>query len=213
MEKMEEKAKQKEKEELEKLRGLENQTINIVYLNNTIENFELPIFFEEFRTQIKQMFQIENENEEIMVVYSTLKEEEKKKNKEKIQKEKIFEVKRIEEYVELLKKIKSEEVIDDTIYIETDRVPDEISRETPQTFEEEIQCLIETHLKAATERIKKGLSGKSSLNPSSNKTNYICSKCGVYIIGNVFRVVNETEQKTICSKCSFQNGNPMFIIN
>jgi hypothetical protein len=77
-------------------------------------------------------------------------------NEEKQKKEKIIEIKRNEDYISLLKQIKSGEIEDDIIFIETERVPEEISRETPETFEEEIECMIRTQLKAAAERIKNG---------------------------------------------------------
>ena len=206
--KKEKEEKEKEEKEEKELNELKGQKITIVYLNNTIDDFELPVYFEDFRTQVKRLFQINNKTEEILVVYSTMIKNEKKKDIEK-----IFEIKRIDEYKELLKKIKSNEVKDDKIYIETDRVPDGISRETPQTFEEEVKCLIETHLKAATERIKKGLSGRDALYPSSKKSKIkICSKCGRCIIGNIYRIVNDTEQKIYCTKCSSENNLPMFII-
>ena len=70
----------------------------------------------------------------------------------------------------LLDNIKQDDAIkDNIIYIETERVPEEISREFAQTFEQEIECLIKAQLKAAGERIKKGLSGKMELYPSSKR--------------------------------------------
>ena len=203
----EENEAKKEKIEFEKLKELEDQRINIKYLNNKIDDFLLPTSLEEFRTEIKKIFQIEKNNEDIFIVYSIMEKIDKK------DKEKIIEINKVKEYIDLLEKIKSDQIVDDIIYIETDRVPEEISREIPETFEEEIQCLIETHLKAATERIKRGLSGKDEINLSSNKNTKQCSKCAKRIYGSIYRVVNDNEQKIYCSKCSLSNNGPMFIIN
>ena len=73
--------------------------------------------------------------------------------------------------------------------------------------------MIRTQLKAAGERIKKGLSGKSELIPSSNFTNKMCCKCQKHIIGNVYRSVTDLEQKIYCEKCSYSLNIPMFVIH
>ena len=92
-------------------------------------------------------------------------------------------------------------------------LPKIVYKEEKKEPKEEVKCLIETHLKAATERIKKGLSGRDALYPSSKKSKIkICSKCGRCIIGNIYRIVNDTEQKIYCTKCSSENNLPMFII-
>ena len=187
---------------------LENVKITLSYLNNKVKDFKLPPSLNEFRKNIKSIFQIPNKLDEIFITY--IIEESNEKNKKK---EKIIEIKRNEEYISLLKKINSDEIKDDIIFIETERVPDEISRETPQTFEEEIDCLIRTHLRAAGERIKKGLSAKRQLYPSSYTRNKICSKCRQPIIGKIYRGVTELEQKSYCEKCSYNLNIPMFIIH
>ena len=187
---------------------LENVKITLSYLNNKVKDFKLPPSLNEFRKNIKSIFQIPNKLDEIFITY--IIEESNEKNKKK---EKIIEIKRNEEYISLLKKINSDEIKDDIIFIETERVPDEISRETPQTFEEEIDCLIRTHLRAAGERIKKGLSAKRQLYPSSYTRNKICSKCRQPIIGKIFRGVTELEQKSYCEKYSYNLNIPMFIIH
>lgn len=187
---------------------LENVKITLSYLNNKVKDFKLPPSLNEFRKNIKSIFQIPNKLDEIFITY--IIEESNEKNKKK---EKIIEIKRNEEYISLLKKINSDEIKDDIVLIETERVPDEISRETPQTFEEEIDCLIRTHLRAAGERIKKGLSAKRQLYPSSYTRNKICSKCRQPIIGKIFRGVTELEQKSYCEKCSYNLNIPMFIIH
>jgi len=190
------------------LKNLENTQITVSFLNNKIEELELPLSLHEFRKKIKSIFQIEDKLDEIFIIYSIIDI-----NEEKQKKERIIEIKRNEDYISLLKKIKSNEVKDDIIFIETERVPDEISRETPENFEEEIECMIRTQLKAAGERIKKGLSGKSELIPSSNFTNKMCCKCQKHIIGNVYRSVTDLEQKIYCEKCSYLPNCPMFVIH
>ena len=175
------------------LKNLENTKITVSYLNNKIEDLELPLSLHEFRIKIKSIFQIPNKLDEIFIIYT------------------IPEMN--EDYISLLKQIKSGEIEDDIIFIETERVPEEISRETPETFEEEIECMIRTQLKAAAERIKKGLSGKRELIPSSNISNKMCCKCKNNIVGNVYRSVTDLEQKVYCEKCSYIPNTPMFVIH
>ena len=186
----------------------ENLKITVSYLNNNIKDLELPSSLYEFRKKIKSIFQIPNKIDEIFITY-TIDE----LNEEKKKKERIIEIKRNDEYISLLKKINSDEIKDDIIFIETERVPDEISREISETFEDEIEYLIKTHLKAAGERIKKGLSAKRELYPSSNLQNKSCFKCKQQIVGIIYRGVNDLEQRPFCEKCSYQLNMPMFIIH
>ena len=79
MEDIKKEEKEKEEKEEKELNELKGQKITIVYLNNTIDDFELPVYFEDFRTQVKRLFQIKNKTEEILVVYSTMIKNEKKK--------------------------------------------------------------------------------------------------------------------------------------
>ena len=119
---------QKQEEELEELKNL---TANIYYLNNTINDFDLPLSLNDFRTQIKNLFHIESRsNDEIFVLYTYLEED------NDIKEEKILEVKTDEDYILLLKRVKDVEIKDNTILIEIDKVPSEIGRKNPETFEE-----------------------------------------------------------------------------
>ena len=122
---------------------------NVSYLNNTIKDLSLPNNLYTFREKIKAIFQIQNKPDEIFINYTI---QELNEDKKKV--DRIIEVNIEDEYKSLLKKINSQKIKDDIIYIETERVPIEISREIPQTFDEEIECLIKTHLMAAKERIK-----------------------------------------------------------
>ena len=184
--------------------------ITLSYLNNKIEDFQLPSTLNKFRTKIKEIFQIKKNIDEIFITYITEEQEEGKEDEQEF----VHEVKREEEYVDLLGLIKQEDVVKDSIiYIETDRVPNEVCREFSKNFDEEIELLIKTQLKAAGERIKKGLSGKMELYPSSKIQEKKCFKCNKNIIGDIFKCVEDVDQTIYCKKCSLNKTSPMFIIH
>ena len=184
--------------------------ITLSYLNNKIEDFQLPSTLNEFRTKIKEIFQIKKNIDEIFITYITEEQEEGKEDEQEF----VHEVKREEEYVNLLGLIKQEDVVKDSIiYIETDRVPNEVCREFSKNFDEEIELLIKTQLKAAGERIKKGLSGKTELYPSTKIQEKKCFKCNKNIIGDIFKCVEDVDQTIYCKKCSLNKTSPMFIIH
>ena len=184
--------------------------ITLSYLNNKIEDFQLPSTLNEFRTKIKEIFQIKKNIDEIFITYITEEQEEGKEDEQEF----VHEVKREEEYVDLLGLIKQEDVVKDSIiYIETDRVPNEVCREFSKNFDEEIELLIKTQLKAAGERIKKGLSGKTELYPSTKIQEKKCFKCNKNIIGDIFKCVEDVDQSIYCKKCSLNKTSPMFIIH
>ena len=188
-----------------------NLKTTVSYLNIKLEDFDIPSTLYEFRTQIKQIFQIQKNIDEIFITYLTTEEEEEGKDEPS---DTLHEIKREEEYKTLLDNIKQDDAIkDNIIYIETERVPEEISREFAQTFEQEIECLIKTQLKAAGERIKKGLSGKMELYPSSKRQEKTCNQCKQHIIGDIYRIVEDYKQCTYCKKCSININQPMFIIH
>ena len=184
--------------------------ITLSYLNNKIEDFQLPSTLNEFRTKIKEIFQIKKNIDEIFITYITEEQEEGKEDEQEF----VHEVKREEEYVNLLGLIKQEDAVKDSIiYIETDRVPNEVCREFSKNFDEEIELLIKTQLKAAGERIKKGLSGKTELYPSTKIQEKKCFKCNKNIIGDIFKCVEDVDQTIYCKKCSLNKTSPMFIIH
>ena len=184
--------------------------ITLSYLNNKIEDFQLPSTLNEFRTKIKEIFKIKKNIDESFITYITEEQEEGKEDEQEF----VHEVKREEEYVTLLGLIKQEDVVKDSIiYIETDRVPNEVCREFSKNFDEEIELLIKTQLKAAGERIKKGLSGKMELYPSSKIQEKKCFKCNKNIIGDIFKCVEDVDQTIYCKKCSLNKTSPMFIIH
>ncbi len=152
-------------------------------------------------------FSQEKENEE-----KNKKDENEKKNKNN-QKEEYVEVKTDEDYKLMLERINSNEIKDNSILIETDRLCGEISRMNPETFEEEIQCVIESELDAAFERIKKYLSGNKKCTPTSqNPKKKECARCGKIINGKIFRSVIDINEQIYCEKCSYLNKEPVFII-
>ena len=188
-----------------------NLKTTVSYLNIKLEDFDIPSTLYEFRTQIKQIFQIKKNIDEIFITYLTTEEEEEGKDEPS---DTLHEIKREEEYKTLLDYIKQDDAIkDNIIYIETERVPEEISREFAQTFEQEIEFLIKAQLKAAGERIKKGLSGKMELYPSSKRQEKTCRQCKQPIIGDIFRIVDDVNQNTYCKKCSINFSQPMFVIH
>ena len=188
-----------------------NLKTTVSYLNIKLEDFDIPSTLYEFRTQIKQIFQIKKNIDEIFITYLTTEEEEEGKEEPS---DTLHEIKREEEYKTLLDNIKQDDTIkDNIIYIETERVPEEISREFAQTFEQEIECLIKAQLKAAGERIKKGLSGKMELYPSSKRQEKTCRQCKQLIVGDIFRIVDDVNQNTYCKKCSINFSQPMFVIH
>ena len=193
---------EKKQENLEEVYG--GQKANIYFLNNTIQDFELPVNLDEFREKIKDIFLIKNrKNDEIFVIYS----------KEENESETTIEVKTFEDYIQLLKTIKESEIKDNTILIEVDKVPSETNRTIPESFEEEIQCVVERELKGAAERIKKYLSGNKKCYPCAKLQKKVCSKCCRNIIGDIYKSVTDIEEKYYCERCSYTQKEPCFIIH
>ena len=195
-------------EQQNKIENLEEEygdlKADIYFLNNTIKEVELPISLNEFREKIKDLFLIKNrKNDEIFVIYS----------KEENGSETSIEVKTDEDYIELLKTIKESEIKDNTILIEIDKVPSETNRTIPESYEEEIKCVVERELKGAAERIKKYLSGNKKCYPCAMSHKKMCSKCGRNIYGDLYKSVTDIEEKYYCERCSFNQKEPCFIIH
>ena len=184
----------------------ENIKCDLFYLKNKINDFELPTSLNEFRKKVQSIIGLEfNKLEDIIIIY-------KFKIKEN-NKEKIIEVKTDNEYNNMIKRFKEDQIKDHSIIIETDKVPTETSRQNPETFEEEIEYLIESELKAAGERIKNALSGNKKCHPSTqNQDIKTCFRCSKIIIGNIFKSVTDIEEKMFCEKCSYEQKDPVFII-
>ena len=195
-------------EQQNKIENLEEEygdlKADIYFLNSTIKEVELPISLNEFREKIKDLFLIKNrKNDEIFVIYS----------KEENGSETSIEVKTDEDYIELLKTIKESEIKDNTILIEIDKVPSETNRTIPESYEEEIKCVVERELKGAAERIKKYLSGNKKCYPCAMSHKKMCSKCGRNIYGDLYKSVTDIEEKYYCERCSFNQKEPCFIIH
>lgn len=195
-------------EQQNKIENLEEEygdlKADIYFLNSTIKDVELPISLNEFREKIKDLFLIKNrKNDEIFVIYS----------KEENGSETSIEVKTDEDYIELLKTIKESEIKDNTILIEIDKVPSETNRTIPESYEQEIQCVVERELKGAAERIKKYLSGNKKCYPCAMSHKKMCSKCGRSIYGDLYKSVTDIEEKYYCERCSFNQKEPCFIIH
>ena len=195
-------------EQQNKIENLEEEygdlKADVYFLNSTIKEVELPISLNEFREKIKDLFLIKNrKNDEIFVIYS----------KEENGSETSIEVKTDEDYIELLKTIKESEIKDNTILIEIDKVPSETNRTIPESYEEEIQCVVERELKGAAERIKKYLSGNKKCYPCAMSHKKMCSKCGRSIYGDLYKSVTDIEEKYYCERCSFNQKEPCFIIH
>ena len=181
--------------------------INVFYMNNKIPDFKLPSSLNQFRNIIKHSFLRENKNiEEISVIYFFIYKEKDKP------KEKIIDVKTDTDYITMLNRIKSNEIKDGSIYIETDKIPNETSRINSKNFEEEIQYLIECQLKNAGEKIKKYFATKQNCS-TKNEENIVCSNCYKVIMGSIYRSVIDINEKYFCEKCSFIKKDPVFIIH
>ena len=193
--------------EINENKELKNIKCNLHYQQNSIKNFDLPSSLYVFRTKVKQLFQIEDRGyDDIIIKYSYCENNNKKK-------EQLREVKNIEDYQDMIEKLDSGDVKDQLLLIETKHVPSEISGKIPETFEDEIHCVIENELLAASERIKKYLSANQNLYPSSKiQKNKACYKCGEEIIGNIYKCVTSNDQN-FCKKCMFNQKEPTFIIH
>ena len=193
--------------EINENKELKNTKCNLHYQQNSIKNFDLPSSLYDFRTKVKQLFQIEDRNsDDIIIKYSYCENNNKKK-------EQLREVKSIEDYQDLIEKLDSGDVKDQLLLIETQHVPSEISGKIPETFEDEIHCVIENELLAASERIKKFLSANQNLFPSSKiQKNKACYKCGEEIVGNIYKCVTSNDLN-FCKKCMLNQKEPTFIIH
>ena len=68
------------------LKNLENTKITVSYLNNKIEDLELPLSLHEFRIKIKSIFQIQNKLDEIFIIYTIPEMNEEKQKRKKFSK-------------------------------------------------------------------------------------------------------------------------------
>jgi hypothetical protein len=182
---------------------------NLYYFNSTVNDYELPESFLIFKEDIKEMFNIDsNINDELSLFYTILD-----KDKENKEKKKITKVKTQDEYKEMRDGI--QKIEDKTIFIEIEKDSFNINRKTPETFEEEIQCVVEREIKNAAERIKKFLSSNSKRYPYSKKQDKQCCNCSGLIYGDMYKKAKEISEQYYCEKCAFElnDDEPLFVIH
>ena len=187
-----------------------NKKANLFYFNNTIKDYDLPENLSYFKVDIKELFQIDPRlNEEINLTYIFLEKEKNKNTKEK-----IIEIKSDDDYKKMKERLTSE-IKDQTILIEIENNSNNIhDRKAPETFEEEIQNVVERELKNAGERIRKYLSSNDKkCYPSTKIQDKICSECKNIISGDIYKSAKNVEEKYYCENCSFNINDPMFIIH
>ena len=186
-----------------------NYKANLYYFNSTVNDYELPESFLIFKEDIKEMLNIDsNINDELSLFYTILD-----KDKENKEKKKITKVKTQDEYKEMRDGI--QKIEDKTIFIEIEKDSFNINRKAPETFEEEIQCVVEREIKNAAERIKKFLSSNSKRYPYSKKQDKQCCNCSGLIYGDMYKKAKEISEQYYCEKCAFElnDDEPLFVIH
>ena len=182
-----------------------NHRANLFYSNTNINDYELPETLKEFKSDIKTLFQIDSRlNNEIHIIYISLEKKQFKKN---------IEVKTEDEYKEMRDKIENQ-IKDQTILIEIGNNLSDVGRKKPETFEEEIEYVVERELKNAAEKITKSLtSNYQKFYPNSKIQDKSCGDCGALIIGDAYKSAINGEEKYFCENCSLKINEPMFIIH
>ena len=190
---------------------MENDNIfqaTLFYSNSKISDYDLPVTLEDFKSDIQKLFLIDSRlNKEISISYIL--------NKDKNKKEKRVEVKTEDEY-KIMRKGITNEIKDKTIFIEIEKISNILSMKSPKTFEEQIQLVVESELKNASERIINSLSSDNKkLYPNliiQDKT-YKCGDCGKLIYGDIYKNAINAEEKFYCENCSFKINEPLFIVH
>ena len=183
---------------------------NLYYFNTKVDDYELPEAYIIFKEDIKEMFNIDpNINDELSLFYTF--SDVGKDNKEI---KKIIKVKTQDEYKEMRDRIQSKKD-DKTILIEVEKDSYNVSRKVPETFEEEIQCVVEREIKSAGERIRKYLSSNSKRYPKSKKQDKQCSNCNGLIYGDIYKKAKEIKEEYYCEKCALElnDDEPLFVIH
>ena len=181
---------------------------NLSYSDSTLKDIELPENLTEFKSSIKGLFNIDSKlNNEISITYILLGIE----NNKDI--ESTIEVKTEDEYKKM-RNIITNEIKGNNINIEIKKNSNIINKKKPETFEEEIQCVVETELKNAAERIKNCLSSKNKkIYPETITQIKTCTKCEELIKGNIYKKVLDVKEDFYCEKCSLDINEPMFIFH
>ena len=187
-----------------------NSKVNLFYFNNTIKDYDLPETLFNFKSELKELFQIDSRlNEEINIIYIFVQ---KNKNNNI---EKYIEVKLEDDYKIMKERLGKEDIKDNTILIEIENNLNNINeRKVPETFEEEIQNVVERELKNASERIINYLSSNDKKNyPASKIQDKECCVCNEIINGDIYKNAVNIEEKFYCEKCSININDPMFVIH
>ena len=187
-----------------------NPKVNLFYFNNTIKDYDLPETLFNFKSELKELFQIDSRlNEEINIIYIFVQ---KNKNNNI---EKYIEVKLEDDYKIMKERLGKEDIKDNTILIEIENNLNNINeRKVPETFEEEIQNVVERELKNASERIINYLSSNNKKSyPGSKVQDKECCVCNEIINGDIYKNAVNIEEKYYCEKCSININDPMFVIH
>ena len=176
---------------------------NLRYLKSEIKDYQLPVYYNEFLTQIHEIFP---EDKQLFIAYNYEKQVD-----ENIV-EKIIEVKNSEDYDLMISRLQKNQLTNREVLIETDEIPAGTGRKYPKNFDENIECIVERELKVAAENIKEALIGKKNNYNEFKKHEEKCCQCKNEIVGNLYKDVLE-EDKYYCEKCSDGAENPTFILH
>ena len=181
---------------------------NLFYSDEPFNDIYLPETLEAFKLTIKELYNIDSKlNNEICITYILSGKENNKDIETKI------EVKTEDEYKNM-RNIIADEIKGKNINIEIKNNLNIINKKKPETFEEEIQFVVETELKNAAERIKNCLSSKNKkIYPETITQDKTCKECGEFIKGNIYKKVLEVKEFFYCEKCSSDINEPMFIFH
>ena len=199
-----------EKNDKKQVKNDSEYKANLFYFNNTVYDYELPESFFIFKEDIKEIFNIDsNLNDELSLFYTFLD-----KDKENKEKKKIIKVKTQDEYKDMRDKIEKK-IEKKTILIEIENDSFNVNRKAPETFEEEIQCVVEREIKNAAERIRKFLSSNSKKYPYSKKQDRQCCSCSGLIYGDMYKKAKDIQEQYYCEKCAFElnDDEPLFVIH
>ena len=185
---------------------MEDFKAKIYYYNNIINDYILPENFDDFKNETKQLFSIDCRlNKEISLYYTFL---EHGKGDQII--EKFILVNADEGYKEMRQRIKND-IKDKMIILEIDG--NIINRKIPQTFEEEVNLVVERELKDAFKRIRQYLTANNVRNyPRSKIQDKKCDNCNKNIIGDIYKKAINIEEKYYCIDCSNDINEPLIII-
>ena len=175
---------------------------NIFYSNCTIKDFTLPDELSFFKSEIMELFHIDQQLYNQIIISYIHKQNDK---------EKLIEIKTENDYNDIKQKIN--EIKDKTILIEVQKDTKKIDSKIPSAFEEEIQMVVEREIRMAGERIRNYLSSNNKNNNELKKRDKTCDDCKELITGDIYKNAINVEEKYYCEKCAFKINDPMFIVH